>query len=160
MSSRAEALVDRSAPVFAALGDPTRLAIVARLSGEGPLSIARLTEGTPVRLASAISLSVPQLQPTATTASAARTSRPLRSSPRPVGSVNVFSGAAPARSGPGSSPIAVPPASLAPRAAACITPFMPPVSTTAPRSASPRPTARAVSRSPARAESLGPTTAT
>jgi DNA-binding transcriptional ArsR family regulator len=48
MSSRAEALVDRSAPVFAALGDPTRLAIIARLSGEGPLSIARLTEGAPV----------------------------------------------------------------------------------------------------------------
>jgi DNA-binding transcriptional ArsR family regulator len=48
MSSRAEARVDRSAPVFAALGDPTRLAIVARLSGESPLSIARLTEGTAV----------------------------------------------------------------------------------------------------------------
>jgi len=31
--------------VFAALGDPTRLALVARLSAEGPLSIARLTQG-------------------------------------------------------------------------------------------------------------------
>jgi DNA-binding transcriptional ArsR family regulator len=38
----------RSAPVFAALGDPTRLRLVARLGHEGPLSIARLTEGTDV----------------------------------------------------------------------------------------------------------------
>ena len=49
MSSRAESvLVDRSAPIFAALGDPTRLSIVARLSREGPLSITRLTDGTSV----------------------------------------------------------------------------------------------------------------
>jgi DNA-binding transcriptional ArsR family regulator len=34
-----------AAPVFAALGDRTRLRIVARLCGEGPLSIVRLTEG-------------------------------------------------------------------------------------------------------------------
>ena len=34
-----------SAPLFAALGDEQRLAIVARLSEDGPLSIARLTEG-------------------------------------------------------------------------------------------------------------------
>jgi DNA-binding transcriptional ArsR family regulator len=33
-----------AAPVFAALGDETRLGIVARLSAEGPLSIVRLTE--------------------------------------------------------------------------------------------------------------------
>ena len=33
------------APVFAALGDPTRLRILVRLSDGGPLSIARLTEG-------------------------------------------------------------------------------------------------------------------
>jgi len=33
------------APIFAALGDETRLRIVARLSAGGPLSIARLTEG-------------------------------------------------------------------------------------------------------------------
>jgi DNA-binding transcriptional ArsR family regulator len=39
----ARALVD-GAPVFAALGDPTRLAIVARLCAEGPLSITRLSE--------------------------------------------------------------------------------------------------------------------
>lgn len=37
-----------AAPVFAALGDETRLAIVARLGSEGPLSIARLTEGTDI----------------------------------------------------------------------------------------------------------------
>jgi DNA-binding transcriptional ArsR family regulator len=34
-----------AAPIFAALGDRTRLKIVARLCGEGPLSIARLTDG-------------------------------------------------------------------------------------------------------------------
>ncbi|HTB57649.1 MAG TPA: metalloregulator ArsR/SmtB family transcription factor [Polyangia bacterium] len=34
-----------AAPVFAALGDQTRLGLVARLSEDGPLSIARLTEG-------------------------------------------------------------------------------------------------------------------
>ncbi|HXM55391.1 MAG TPA: metalloregulator ArsR/SmtB family transcription factor [Candidatus Dormibacteraeota bacterium] len=33
------------APVFAALGDETRLRLVTRLSAEGPLSIARLTAG-------------------------------------------------------------------------------------------------------------------
>jgi DNA-binding transcriptional ArsR family regulator len=37
-----------SASVFAALGDPTRLGLVARLCAGGPLSIARLTEGTEV----------------------------------------------------------------------------------------------------------------
>lgn len=37
-----------SAPLFAALGDETRLAIVARLCHEGPLSISHLTRGTPV----------------------------------------------------------------------------------------------------------------
>lgn len=34
-----------AAPVFAALGDETRLGLVVRLSADGPLSIARLTEG-------------------------------------------------------------------------------------------------------------------
>jgi DNA-binding transcriptional ArsR family regulator len=37
-----------SALVFAALGDPMRLAIVRRLCDEGPLSIARLTAGSDV----------------------------------------------------------------------------------------------------------------
>ena len=34
-----------AAPVFAALGDETRLGIVTRLCAQGPLSIARLTVG-------------------------------------------------------------------------------------------------------------------
>src|SRR5580693_10555340 len=34
-----------SAPVFAALGDETRLQLVSRLCEEGPLSIAKLTAG-------------------------------------------------------------------------------------------------------------------
>lgn len=38
----------RSAPVFAALGDATRLLLVARLAGGEPLSITRLSEGTKV----------------------------------------------------------------------------------------------------------------
>lgn len=37
-----------AAPVFAALGDATRLKVVARLSAEGPLSITRLADGTDV----------------------------------------------------------------------------------------------------------------
>jgi DNA-binding transcriptional ArsR family regulator len=37
-----------AAPVFAALGDATRLAIVSRLCAQGPLSIVRLTDGTHV----------------------------------------------------------------------------------------------------------------
>lgn len=45
--NRQEVLSD-SAPVFAALGDPTRLGLVARLCGDGPLSISRLSEGAGV----------------------------------------------------------------------------------------------------------------
>ena len=37
-----------AASVFAALGDPTRLALVTRLSASGPLSIARLAAGSTV----------------------------------------------------------------------------------------------------------------
>ena len=40
--------IDASAPVFAALGDPTRLRLVARLCAAGPMSIARLTDGADV----------------------------------------------------------------------------------------------------------------
>lgn len=36
----------RQAPLFAALGDPTRLALLTKLSGGASLSIASLTEGT------------------------------------------------------------------------------------------------------------------
>jgi DNA-binding transcriptional ArsR family regulator len=46
--SAALARVADAAPVFAALGDPTRLALVARLCGGGPASIARLTDGAGV----------------------------------------------------------------------------------------------------------------
>jgi len=46
-SSAARALT-ASAPVFAALGDEVRLRLVTRLSEHGPLSIAKLTEGTDV----------------------------------------------------------------------------------------------------------------
>ena len=37
-----------AAPVFAALGDETRLGLVSRLGNEGPLSISRLTDGAGV----------------------------------------------------------------------------------------------------------------
>ncbi len=37
-----------SAPVFAALGDHTRLRVLERLCDEGPLSIVRLTEGADI----------------------------------------------------------------------------------------------------------------
>ena len=45
---RAGAALGHAAPVFAALGDETRLAIVARLSSGGPMSIVRLTIGAGV----------------------------------------------------------------------------------------------------------------
>jgi DNA-binding transcriptional ArsR family regulator len=38
----------RSAPVFAALGDGVRLALISRLSARGPLSTMRLSEGAGV----------------------------------------------------------------------------------------------------------------
>jgi DNA-binding transcriptional ArsR family regulator len=44
MTSRSD--LTAALPVFTALGDETRLAIVSRLSREGPLSISRLTAGT------------------------------------------------------------------------------------------------------------------
>jgi DNA-binding transcriptional ArsR family regulator len=37
-----------TAPVFAALGDETRLQLISRLCNEGPLSIARLSEGASI----------------------------------------------------------------------------------------------------------------
>lgn len=48
-SSRGAALrVTEAVPVFAALGDATRLGLLGRLSADGPLSITRLSEGTGV----------------------------------------------------------------------------------------------------------------
>lgn len=41
-------LAGSAAPLFAALGDETRLGIVARLSSEGAVSISALTAGTGV----------------------------------------------------------------------------------------------------------------
>jgi len=46
--SASVAKVAGAAPVFAALGEPTRLRLVARLSVDGPLSITRLSEGAGV----------------------------------------------------------------------------------------------------------------
>lgn len=46
--SAARAGLAGAAPVFAALGDETRLRLVARLCTEGPLPIARLSAGSPV----------------------------------------------------------------------------------------------------------------
>ncbi len=40
--------MSHAAPVFAALGDETRLALVSRLGTSGPLSITRLTDGSKV----------------------------------------------------------------------------------------------------------------
>ena len=42
------ASLQRSAPIFAALGDETRLHVVSRLSAGGPLSITELTKGSAV----------------------------------------------------------------------------------------------------------------
>ena len=43
---RSAAALVGSAPLFAALGDETRLRLVSRLCDEGPQSITRLTEGS------------------------------------------------------------------------------------------------------------------
>jgi DNA-binding transcriptional ArsR family regulator len=45
---RGPASAAAAAPVFAALGDETRLALVARLCSRGPASISRLTAGSRV----------------------------------------------------------------------------------------------------------------
>ncbi len=47
-SSRAMAEAKGSAPLFAALGDKTRLRLVSRLCDDGPMSITRLTTGSKV----------------------------------------------------------------------------------------------------------------
>jgi DNA-binding transcriptional ArsR family regulator len=46
MSASHGSAARRVAPVFAALGDATRLRLMHRLSAEGPLSITRLSEGS------------------------------------------------------------------------------------------------------------------
>src|SRR5438045_8896324 len=47
-SANAALKIGEAAPLFAALGDETRLKLVSRLCSEGPLSIVRLSEGTDV----------------------------------------------------------------------------------------------------------------
>src|SRR3954454_10218015 len=115
--------------------------------------------GFPLERANAISASVPQAPPIATTASAARATRPLRISPRPVGRLTSRWAFASERSSPGRMPTVVPPACFAPRDAASITPPRPPVTTVAPSSASRRPADSACSSCSAVAE-LAPITAT
>lgn len=46
MSSSRGGALRQAAPLFAALGDTTRLSLVRRLSTEGPLPITRLTDGS------------------------------------------------------------------------------------------------------------------
>jgi DNA-binding transcriptional ArsR family regulator len=45
---RNSAALRRSAPIFAALGDATRLYVVSRLASEGPRSISQLADGCDV----------------------------------------------------------------------------------------------------------------
>jgi DNA-binding transcriptional ArsR family regulator len=47
-SRSTEARLAEAAPVFAALGDATRLRVIARLCDEGPLSITKLSDGANV----------------------------------------------------------------------------------------------------------------
>ncbi|HWI26176.1 MAG TPA: metalloregulator ArsR/SmtB family transcription factor [Stellaceae bacterium] len=48
VAARPDEAFGEAASVFAALGDPTRLRLVARLCHGGPLSIVRLTDGAEV----------------------------------------------------------------------------------------------------------------
>lgn len=47
-STKAQSRLQDGAPVFAALGDGTRLRLVSRLCEDGPLSISKLTAGSDV----------------------------------------------------------------------------------------------------------------
>ena len=47
-STSAAARLAGAAPIFAALGDETRLRIVARMCGAGPMSIMRLAQGASI----------------------------------------------------------------------------------------------------------------
>jgi DNA-binding transcriptional ArsR family regulator len=48
MSRSSARQLAEAAPLFAALGDETRLRLLSRLSSEGPLSITRLSDGTDI----------------------------------------------------------------------------------------------------------------
>lgn len=115
--------------------------------------------GLLVRTASAISLSVPQLPPTTITASALLTTRPLRSSPRPVGKATERKAFPFTREFPGRSPTVIPPSLCAPRHTASMTPPSPPQITMHCCCARSLPSRWAVSTSDDVAAS-GPTTAT
>jgi nucleoside-triphosphatase THEP1 len=93
------------------------------------------TTGRPSLRAKAISERVPNSPPTAMTADAVRTMMTLRASPIPVTMGISTCGLASAALKPGSMPIVSPPADLAPRQAATITPPMPPQMRIAPASA-------------------------
>lgn len=47
-TKRVKGVSAKSAPVFAALGDETRLRLVTQLCADGPTSISRLSEGSAV----------------------------------------------------------------------------------------------------------------
>ncbi len=104
---------------------------------------SRTTTGRPSRIANPISARVPQLPPTAITASPEPATARLRACPMPVTTAWSIHSFASARLLPGRMPIVVPPAFFAPRAAAAITSPRPPVTTVQPRSASRRPTSSA-----------------
>src|SRR3954447_3234376 len=116
------------------------------------------TTGRPALRPSAISLRVPHAPPTATIASAARTTSAWRASPSPVGTATCTQPLASPRSSPGSRPTVIPPRERAPRHAASITPPSPPQTSTAPAVAMPAPTSSAAASSSALARP-GPTTA-
>src|SRR3954453_16663847 len=99
----------------------------------------RPTTNFPALIPSAISDNVPAPPPMATSASALRTIRPLRSSPRPVGTAKSTQPLAALRSSSGSRASVWPSRDLAPRQAASMTPPRPPVTTTAPAAARPAP---------------------
>ena len=104
---------------------------------------SRITTRRPSIDAYAISASVPQLPPTAITASPLAATARFRACPTPV-TISWSSHSLPAcRSIPGRTPIVVPPAAFAPRAAAAMTSPRPPVTTTHPRPARSRPTSSA-----------------
>ena len=46
--ARAQASLRKSVPIFAALGDETRISLVQRLCFRGPASLAQLSEGAGV----------------------------------------------------------------------------------------------------------------
>ena len=117
--------------------------VVARLDAFHRKPGSRITTGRPSRIAKAISVSVPQLPPTAITASPDAATAKFRMCPSPVATAWSIHSFASERLVPGRMPIVVPPAAFAPRAAAAITSPSPPVTTLQPRSASSRPTSSA-----------------